>query len=86
MPNYNRVKYKGEEWLIIDAFIFNGKKYMYLVTDLKEINNETDLEKYKDKIKIIFIENTTGNNYITVKDQKLIDILSIEIFKRKMKI
>lgn len=88
MSNYKyRIKYEGEEWLVIDAFKFNEKKYMYLVSDIKEeINNEADLEKYKDKIKIIFIENTKDDNYVTVKDEKLIDILSIEIVKRKMKI
>lgn len=86
MSNYKyRIKYEGKEWLVIDAFKFNDKKYMYLVSDIKEeINNEEDLEKYKDKINIIFIENVSKDNYITVEDEKLIDILSVELIKRKM--
>lgn len=78
-----RVKYEGKEWLVIDSFTYNGKKYMYIASDLKiDLNSAEDLNKYKDQIKMIFIENTGDNNYVTVEDEKILGILNLQVTQR----
>lgn len=78
-----RVKYKGKEWLVIDSFTYNEKRYMYIASDLKiKMNSEYDLNKYKDQIEMIFIENTGENNYITVEDDKILQLLNIQVTQR----
>ena len=77
-----RFKYKDIEWLVIDAFKYNGEKYMYLAEDLKEdIENEEDLKKFDNKIRIMYVKSVGDNMYEQIVDPALITELDAIVAK-----
>lgn len=73
-----RFKYDNIEWLVIDAFKYEGEKYMYLVEDVKEkLETEEDLKNYGKPIKMIYVKSVGNDDYLEITDQSLIDQLNI---------
>lgn len=75
-----RFKYNDIEWLVIDAFKYEGEKYMYLVEDIKDkIETEEELKNYKKPIRMIYVKHVGDNNYLEITDRALIDQLNIVV-------
>lgn len=75
-----RVKFDDNEWLVIDAFNYNNKSYMYLIRDIEdEINSMNELKQNEDKINIIFIEKLENGNYVRVNDERKLEELNNEV-------
>lgn len=80
-----RVKFEGKEWLVIDTFRLDEKKYMYLISDLNvDLKDEKDLDAHKNDIEILFITNTSGNSYKRVTDSEILNRLNMEVTKRAL--
>ena len=77
-----RIKFENKDWLIIENFIFAGKRYLYIVSDLddgiKIIDNIEELNRYKDSIEMIFIEEVEKDVYKRVDNPFLRESLFYE--------
>lgn len=77
-----RIKFEDKDWLIISNFIFAGKRYLYIVSDLddgiKIIDNVEELNRYKDSIEMIFIEEVDKDVYKRVDNPFLRECLFYE--------
>ena len=77
-----RIKFENKNWLIIKNFVFAGKRYLYIVSDLDDgiriIDSVEDLDKYKDSIEMIFIEEVEKDVYKRVDNPFLRESLFYE--------
>ncbi len=77
-----RFKYDDKEWLVIDAFEYNGDKYMYLVEDIKvDIQKEEDIAKYQDQIRTMYVKSVGNDDYEEIVDPTLISELNLIVTK-----